>query len=563
MLPGAPVAALACTGVASPALDCMSAPSFTPRLLRPTLLLAFGLSGASALIFEVVWTRTLSTVMGSSTYALSTMLAAFMAGLSVGGGLGAFASRKLKDPIRAFALCELGIGVAGLVVAPLMRSLTPVYIATYYAFHESFAAFYAVQFVIAFLLMGVPTTLMGMTFPLTVRLFTEWRGEPGRQAGRLYAVNTFGGIVGSLAAGFLLIPIVGVTKTAAIAAVLNVVNALAILLLRRRAREAGVAIVAVSVAALAALRFTAPVAPTFSFGYANRFGSAELAERIASSGGGAEVLFHDDGVDGEVWLLRGGAGAEPTLVNGSKLEAGETPSFALLARLPWFTSRLIRPAKSALNIGLGSGHTLRALAETPIETIDSVEISSGILEANRVFLSPELFTDPRIKHFHADGRNHLLVHRESYDLIVVSPSWAVEEGSAAMLTDQFFGIASHHLSQDGVIGVWVDFSLMEDADMSRVLRAFAKNFRHVTAWSVPGGDVVLVGSRADRYPPEDAVAALAAKATPEARGAFAVALSDAAPRPPSFDGAYGDDLPVVEFHNARNLIVGAVSSGRR
>jgi spermidine synthase len=541
----------------------MPAPANPDRLLRPYLFAAFGLSGASALVFEVAWTRTLSTVMGSSTYALSTMLAAFMAGLSVGGGLGAVASRRVKDPVRAFALCELGIGVAGLVVAPLMRSLTPVYIATYYAFHESFAAFYAVQFLIAFVLMGIPTTLMGMTFPLVVRLFTEWRGEPGRQAGRLYAVNTFGGIVGSIAAGFLLVPLVGVTKTAVIAGFVNVANAVVLLALLRRGREAGAAALLVAVAALGVARFAGPAAPTFSYGYANRFGSAELAERIARSGGSAEVLFHDEGVDGEIWLLRGGAGGGLTLVNGSKLEAGDTPSFALLAQLPWFTSRLIHPAKNALNIGLGSGHTLRALAETPIESIDSVEISSGVLEANRRFLSPELFGNPRVKHFHADGRNHLLVHRETYDLIIVSPSWAVEEGSAAMLTDQFFGIAARHLSQDGVIGVWVDFSLMEDADMSRVLRAFAKNFRHVTAWNVLDGDVVLVGSNSGRYPAEDAVAALAEMATPEAKGRFSVGLSDAAPRPASFDGAYDDDLPVVEFDNARNLVLGALRGSAR
>jgi spermidine synthase len=528
-----------------------------PRLLRTAIFLAFGLSGASALIFEVVWTRTLSTVMGSSTYALSTMLAAFMAGLSVGGGLGALASRKVRDPVRAFALCELGIGVAGLAVAPLMRSLTPVYIATYYAFHESFAAFYVVQFLFAFLLMGVPTTLMGMTFPLAVRLFTEWRGEPGRQAGRLYAINTFGGIVGSIAAGFLLIPITGATRTALFAGVLNVVNAIAILLLLRRARAAGGAVAVAALVAMGVARLGTPDAPTFSYGYGSRFGSSELAERVAASAEGAEVLFHDEGVDGEVWLLRGGAGGELTLVNGSKLEAGGTPAFALLAQLPWFTSRLIQPARSALNIGLGSGHTLRALAETPIQAIDSVEISSGILEANRRFLNPELFANPRIRHYHEDGRNHLLVHRETYDLIVVSPSWAVEEGSAAMLTDQFFGIAAHHLSSDGVIGVWVDFSLMEDADMSRVLRAFAKSFSHVTVWRVPGGDAVLVGSNARRYPAEALVAALAENATPEAKGGFGVALSDAAPRPATFDGAYDDDLPVVEFDNAWNQIRGA------
>lgn len=527
-------------------------------LLRTSLFVAVGLSGASALAFEIVWTRTLSTVMGSSTYALSTMLAAFMAGLSVGGALGAVASHRLKDPVRAFALCELGIGAAGLGVAPLMRSLTPVYIATYYAFHQSFAAFYAVQFLTAFLLMGLPTTLMGLTFPLAVRAFSEWRGEPGRQAGRLYAVNTLGGIAGSLAAGFLLLPVLGLARTASVAAVLNVLNGVVLLLLMRKGRAAGSAAALAAVALAGSVALAEPRAPTFSYGYAGRFGSAAFAERIAAAGGGAEVLFHDDGADGETWLLRGGAGGELTLVNGSKLEAGDTPSFTLLAQLPWFTSRLMRPARNALNVGLGSGHTLHALAETPVATIDDVELSAGILEANRRFLNPDLFATPRIQHFHADGRNHLLVHRETYDLIVVSPSWAVEEGSAAMLTDEFFGIAAGHLAADGVIGVWVDFSIMDDGDMRGVLRAFAKHFAHLTAWRVPGGDVVLVGSNATRYPEEEAVRRLAEGATPEAKGHLEVALSDATPRPGSFDGAYDDDLPTVEFDNARNLVVGSL-----
>lgn len=208
------------------------------RAVRAFLLVAFALSGASALVFEVVWTRTLSTVMGSSAHAVSTMLAAFMAGLSVGGVLGGWASHRLEDPVRGFALCELGIGVAGFVVAPLISSLTPLYVAVYYAFHESLGAFYFAQFAMAFLLMGIPTTLMGMTFPLAVRLFTERKGEPGFHAGRLYAVNTFGGIVGAIAAGFLLIPVVGATRTAAVAAILDVASALTILALQRRLRTA-------------------------------------------------------------------------------------------------------------------------------------------------------------------------------------------------------------------------------------------------------------------------------------------------------------------------------------
>lgn len=528
------------------------------RLARPLVLLAFALSGAAALVFEVTWTRSLSTVMGSSTYALSTMLAAFMAGLSAGGLIGSIVAERTRRLVVAFALCELGIGMLGFAINPVIRSLTPLYVTAYYSLHESFVGFSLVQFAIAFAVMGAPTTLMGMSFPLGVKLLTEWRGSPGREAGRLYAVNTLGGILGSLAAGFVLIPFVGVARTAGVAAAVDVVNAVALLWVAAGFRKAALAGAAGASVALLVAQLRPPDVPTFGYAYGRRFGSAELARDVAASAKGAEVLFRDEGVEGDVWVVRGGAPGrtETTLVNGGKLEAGDDLSFALLAQLPYFTARLSGPTRTVLSIGLGSGRTLRRLVELPVESVESVELSRGVLEANRRLLSPELFSDPRIRHVVADGRNHLLVERHPYDVIVVSPSWATDVASAGMLTDEFFQLAARHLSRTGAIGVWVDFTMMDDGDMSRLLRTFARSFRHVTAWRVPSGDVVLVGTISERYADERKVAELAAKATPAAVGALEVALADAAPRPASFDDLNTDDRPVLEFHNARNFVSG-------
>jgi spermidine synthase len=528
------------------------------RLLRPLVLLAFGASGAAALVFEVTWTRTLSTVMGSSTYALSTMLAAFMAGLSVGGLLGSIVAERTRRLVVAFALCELGIGVLGFAINPIIRGLTPLYVTAYYSFHESFVGFSVVQFAIAFLVMGAPTTLMGMSFPIGVKLFTEWRGAPGREAGRLYAVNTLGGIFGSLAAGFLLIPLVGVARAAGLAAAVDVVNAVVLLWLAAGPGKAAVAGALGAGAALLVAQLRPPEVPTFGYAYGRRFGSAELARQVAASADEAEVLFRDEGIEGDVWLVRSGAPAhrETTLVNGGKLEAGDDLSFALLGQLPYFTARLSGPVRSVLSIGLGSGRTLRRLVELPVESVESVELSRGVLEANRRFLSPELFSDSRVRHVVADGRNQLLVEKHPYDVIVVSPSWATDVASAGMLTDEFFSLAAQRLTPTGTMGVWVDFTMMDDADMSRLLRTFAKSFRHLTAWNVPSGDVVLVGSNSERYANEQKVAELAMNATPAAAGALRVALADAAPRPTRLDDLNTDDRPVLEFANARAFVAG-------
>jgi spermidine synthase len=528
------------------------------RLTLAVAVLAFGVSGAAALVFEVTWTRTLSTVMGSSTYALSTMLAAFMAGLSVGGILGASIAERARRLVVVFALCELGIGVLGFAINPIIRSLTPLYVTTYYSLHDSFVGFSVAQFLIAFLVMGAPTTLMGVSFPVILKLFAERRGAVGREAGRLYAVNTLGGIVGSLAGGFLLIPLLGVSRAAGLAATLDVVNAVLLLWLGAGVGAGAAAGVAAAIAALMAAQLRPPEVPTFGYGYGWRYPSAEFAQRVAASAGSAEVLFHDADVEGDVWLVRSGAPGhrETILVNGGKLEGGDDVSFALLGQLPYFTARLCGSVRTVLSVGLGSGRTLRRLVELPVESVESVELSRGVLEANRRFLSPELFSSNRVRHVVADGRNHLLVDHHAYDVIVVSPSWATDVASAGMLTDEFFSLAARHLTPDGTLGVWVDFTMMDDADLSRLLRTFAKSFRHLTAWYVPSGDVVLVGSNALRYPDEGAIARLAVGATPAAADALRVALSDAVPRPATLDDLNTDDHPTVEFHNARSFVSG-------
>ncbi len=529
-------------------------------LLRRFILAAMGTSGASALVFEVTWTRSLSTVMGSSTYAVSTMLAAFMAGLSVGGIVGARLTERVRNLAVAFALCELGIGLSGVFINPVIRNLTPIYIATFYAFHSSFGEFSAVQFVIAFLVMGIPTTLMGMTFPIVVELFTAKRGEAGKQSGKLYSANTLGGIFGSLGAGFLLIPVLGTTRATLLASGLNVVNALVILLLLRRFRElfaaAGAALVAG--AALAAVR--APPLPFFSYYSAHRFGSHAFAQQLLEQvrrQGDRIVLFQKEGVEGNVYLtsVPMNGRLEQALLNNGKLEAGESLAFALLAYIPYFTHERIEPVRNAVSIGLGSGNTLRRLAAMPVKRIDSVELSDGIVEANRRFLSPGLFKDPRIRHVQADGRNFLLVAKERYDLVIVSPSWATEAASAGLLTDEFFQLVASRLDATGVFGLWVDFSMMPDEDMSLLLRTFAKSFRHVSAWRLRDGNVILVGSNFESYPAESEIARRVEEFDPETRETFDAALTDRTPRPGSLASVNSDDHPVLEFHNARNIIV--------
>ena len=197
-------------------------------------MLGFGLSGMAALIYEVAWTRQLSMVFTSTVYALSIMLASFMAGLALGGWLGGkwADTRRLgslhakeRDPatdlVSDLSAVEFGIGVLGLLSVLLVAVLPPIQYAFLNQFDLPPAAFFALQMALAFLVMLAPTTLMGATLPIATKVVVRSYGTLGSTLGLLYSFNTIGAVAGSLLAGFVLIPLVGVRATVIIAACVN------------------------------------------------------------------------------------------------------------------------------------------------------------------------------------------------------------------------------------------------------------------------------------------------------------------------------------------------------
>lgn len=194
------------------------------------ILAGFCLSGASALIYEVVWTRALSLVMGSTTYALSAMLASFMTGLTIGGYIGGIIADRTKEPVKIFGLIEAGIAVFGLVTFIVIKKLLPLYVWVFYTFGLSFSSFSIVQFVFSLAVMLLPAALMGATLPLVLKARAEDPGKLGRDAGDVYSINNLGAVIGSFAAAFVIIPIFGVSAANTIAIGLNLIVASAILL---------------------------------------------------------------------------------------------------------------------------------------------------------------------------------------------------------------------------------------------------------------------------------------------------------------------------------------------
>jgi spermidine synthase len=185
------------------------------------LFACFFLSGAAALMYEVVWMRMLTQIFGSTAYAIATVLAGFMAGLALGSFVfGRIADRR-EDSLRLYAWLELGIGVYGAAV-PLVFKLAWHLYRPLFPLHDSYPTlFHLVLFGIAFVFLVIPTFLMGATLPLLSRYLVRSFGHLGRRVGDLYGTNTLGAVAGCGLAGYYFLPELGITRTLFAAAGIN------------------------------------------------------------------------------------------------------------------------------------------------------------------------------------------------------------------------------------------------------------------------------------------------------------------------------------------------------
>ncbi len=177
------------------------------NLRRVALLAIFTFSGASGLVYEVLWTRRLTHVFGSTTLAVSTVLAAFMGGLAAGSYfLGGWADRHRDRALRTYGLLEIAIGILGLAVPAMLKAVEAVYLGLAPALENAPMAFFAVQFVLVGLVLVLPCVLMGGTLPILARWLVGREDEIGARIGALYAANTLGAAIGTGAAAYLLLP---------------------------------------------------------------------------------------------------------------------------------------------------------------------------------------------------------------------------------------------------------------------------------------------------------------------------------------------------------------------
>lgn len=448
------------------------------------LLAAYALSGAAALTYEVSWMRELSSMFGSTAYASGILLAAFMTGLGLGALIGTWLAGRSTHPLRAAARAELAVAGFSVVTLLALRMLPTAYFDVIQRTSMSGVTFLMIQFAVAFVVMVLPTTAMGATYPLVMESVGR-RRELGGWAGRLYSSNTAGAIAGSLIAGFVLIPLVGLKGALISAAVLSAISAIVFSLLASRlsgaplfwrSTEFGV----LPLALLGLLLIPAASGAPLGIGQVYFYESSEQYEHVAAS---SKILFEDEGVYSRVTVYEDPRGVR-TLANGALDEGNsgdlDKATTTMLALAPAASST---STQSALVIGLGTGYTSQAYTRLGFEHVTTVEINPQVIPAARFFIGP-IPQNEQWRVIVDDARAHLLTSTETYDAITSEPSWPWSSGVAALFTEEFMTAAKARLNPGGVYCQWLPNYLLEPEDVDMMYKTMRQVFPRVDVWAI-------------------------------------------------------------------------------
>ncbi|MCK5718261.1 MAG: fused MFS/spermidine synthase, partial [Thiomargarita sp.] len=199
----------------------MNKPLNTSRVQTLNVYLIFTLSGVAALIYQIIWARWLGLVFGNTATSISIVLASFMLGLALGSYIVGKRLHKIDNPMLMYAYLELGIGIFALCF-PWFAMLTDWIFSAIVNTETPLAWSLTVRAILSFILLAIPTTLMGATLPLLTDFFRrDPRHTNSWKVGVLYAANTFGAALGIMMASFILIELIGVRSTTLFAAALN------------------------------------------------------------------------------------------------------------------------------------------------------------------------------------------------------------------------------------------------------------------------------------------------------------------------------------------------------
>jgi len=487
--------------------DSTSDASLLPLpVLSRLLLLAACVTALASFIYEVVWIRLLSLVLGSATHSFELMLSAFILGLS----LGAFWIRRrletIRRPLATLAAIQVMMGALAVLSLVFYRESFAWMVGLMAAVgrtDQGYVLFNLARYGLCVAIMLPATFCAGMTLPLITRtLYVSGAGEAS--IGAVYSWNTLGSILGAAAATLLLIPWLGLKGGLVLGGVLDMMVGFAVLvvLLQRRAPlmqatalSGGIAAVSLLAALVVRLDrafitsgvFRTGKAATYQLMYYRDGRTATVTVSKPTQGRiGISTNGKPDGSLDPVWF--NACRASDTL----KTMGGDDPTQLLL---PLVTLAHRPGARSIAVIGQGTGMSSHSLLASPeIESLVTLEIEPAMVEGSRAFYpaNRRVFDDPRSTRVYADAKAYFAGAGRRFDLIMAEPSNPWVSGVSGLFTSEFYQRVKRYLAPGGVLGQWLHTYEISDDLVLTVLGAIHQNFSDYRVFAVNGSDLLIV-----------------------------------------------------------------------
>jgi spermidine synthase len=456
------------------------------------VLMLFAVSGFSALAYEVFWTRVLVFLFNSTVYSFAIMLGTFLFGLTCGSLVMASIVDNRKRLIFLFGALETGIGLltaASLLLYPLASdALSAFELLLQTVLHFTpWISWILARFCVALPAIFLPAFLFGATFPVVNKLCIKNLPRLGFRLGSAYSINTIGAIAGSLCAGFVLIPLLGIQKGMFSVAVLNCIIGIILIAHERTANR-----ILAPALGIPALLLLFLISGNVDFGKPLVFFGTTYTKQDKKS---LKTVAYKEDVGATVSVLE--TGSQGRLLNIDGFNTAGTFRYEymrMLGHLPMLLHQ--GTPQKALVICFGTGTTSGTLDLYHPGRIDCAEISRAVIEVAPYFLEQnrDIVRASNFRLIINDGRNHLLGTREMYDVITLEPMHPYISSAVNLYSCDFYRLCRKHLNEDGVLCQWIPLHVMSSADHRMLVKTFAAVFPYTTVWFV-NTESIIIGSR--------------------------------------------------------------------
>ncbi len=445
-----------------------------PVMPRPLIAALAFVSGFNLLALEVVWTRMLAQVHENSVYSFATVLIIVLVCLSLGAWLASLLARS-KMPAPQVLLWLFALGGAALALTPLI-SMFLTRDMQMLKTDFTFADYVIRLFVTGFAAIAPACLPLGAVFPFLMKSEEKFTTHAGKSIGVLSAINTVGAILGSLAAGFLLLEWLGIWHSVQMISAIYLVVAI----LTPASKSVGTHSARIASGIMLVLLLTL-------------LNPSRLPEPSDTDPGG-EVLEKWEGSDCTVTVVRSSRNDVSIRIN-SNYSLGSWEAYGsqmFQARIPL----LAWPASdSVFFLGMGTGITAGEALDRndfpKVERVVACELSPSVVEASKRFftvgpdgrdLTNGLHSDPRAEIVIADGRNHLLANRERYSMINADLFLPYRRGTGSLYSREHFQIARERLKPGGVFVQWLPLYQISEREFGIIAHTMTSVFPQVSLW---------------------------------------------------------------------------------